>query len=150
MPLGRQKFYIRGVHAPNGAGTLPFIVTAPQPQRGNVVVVAHLLWLSAAGVPAADETIEQFSNASTRGYRRGDNRRGRMTAYRAGPASTAATSTNVLTAADVEKFFLVIGIVTTGNVSVYLNTTITTTVQRHPWSFRRLLALRAPAVTIGF
>lgn len=132
MPLGRQKFYIRGVNAPSGAGTLPFAVTAPQPARSNVVVIAHLLWLS--GVPAADETIEQFGNASTRGYRLEVLTTGavRMTAYRAGPANTAATSSNVLTAADANKFFIAIGIVTTAGVSVYLNTTITTTVQASP------------------
>lgn len=132
MPAGREKFYIRGVQAPNGAGTLPFVITAPAPPRSNIVVVAHLLWL--ASIPVADETVEQFGNASTRGYRLEVLTTGavRMTAYRAGPANTTATSSNVLTAADANKFFLAIGVVTSGNVSVYLNTTITTTIQASP------------------
>ena len=133
MPAGRQKKDIRGVHAPSGAGTLPFIVAAPTPKRANVVTIAHLLWLGSFPL-LADETIEQFGNASTRGYRLEVLTTGavRATVYRAGPASTAATSSNLLTAADVGKFFLFIVSVTTAGVSVYLNTTITTVVQASP------------------
>lgn len=125
MPLGRQKRDVRGVCALSGT-ELPFVVTAPQPRRSNVVVVAHLLRLT-TGLPTANETIEQFGNASTRGYRLEVLTSGavRMTAYRAGPASTSVSSTNLLTAADADKLFVAIGIVTSGTVQVYLNDTST-------------------------
>lgn len=124
MPLGRRKQMVRGASFP--AGTLPFLVAAPARRVGVNVTMAWHLALGAI-LPVADETIEQCGDGSTRGWRLELLTTGavRFTTYRAGPASTALTTTNVLTVADVGLNFIAIASISGVSMRVYLNELLT-------------------------
>ena len=125
MPLGRRKQMVRGASFP--AGSLPFFVPAPSRRVGVNVTVAWHLALGAI-LPVADETIEQCGDGSTRGWRLELTTTGaiRFTVYRAGPANTALSSSNVLTVADVGLNFLAIASISGVSMRVLLNETETT------------------------
>lgn len=124
MPLGRRKQMVRGVFV--GGGALPFLVPAPSRRVGVNVTIAWHLVLDTQ-VPASDETIEQCGDGSVRGWRLELLSTGaiRFTTYRGGPANSAVTSSNVLTAADVGLNFIVIAWIAGTAMRLYLNKTVT-------------------------